>query len=53
VFQARIHREHKLREVKESAIQDMEREETALLKKLQEAQFRQQAAFEVLEDVTR
>lgn len=29
----------------------MEREEAGLLKKLQEAQFRQQAAFAVLEDV--
>ncbi|CAD7939046.1 unnamed protein product [Amoebophrya sp. A25] len=51
VFQEKIDREQRLKDDKEAMIKEMEREEIVLIRKLQETQQRQQAAYEVLEDI--
>eukprot|EP00392_Amoebophrya_sp_AT5.2_P018144 g18613.t1 len=50
-FQEKIDRELQVKAEKEELIKAMEREELVLIKKLQETQKRQQAAYEVLEDI--
>ncbi|CAD7970774.1 unnamed protein product [Amoebophrya sp. A120] len=51
IFQEKLERELEMKKQKEDLIRAMEREELSLIKKLQETQQRQQAAYEVLEDI--